>query len=267
MFPLFTKTFPASTAELTAALNKSLERIFILLAAPVSARGDGYPSLEQIAISLDGAQLRPDPPRPAVARGETAPALQVAEFKMSGRGLSFAGATADLNFGAENLRLNSGRSAAGDIVLVLQSATNGQVRVATTKAALENIIAQVAKAEAGKHGVTIDGVRLNLQADGPRAVAAEVQLRAKKLFLSASIRITAHLALDENLNAKLSGLRCEGDGAIASVACGVLAPHLQKLDGREFALMALPLGEIRLRDMRLVVGDEIAVTAEFGAVA
>jgi hypothetical protein len=93
----------------------------------------------------------------------------------------------------------------------------------------------------------------------------EVRLRARKLFLSASIRITGQLDLDGELNAKISGLKCEGDGAIAAVACGVLDPHLRKLDGREFPLMSLPLGEIRLRDVRLAVGDKLSVTAEFGS--
>lgn len=261
------KTVPGSAGELAEALNRSLDRILVLSAPPVSVRGDDYPSIEQLVISLDGAQLRSDPPRPEVAQGKTAPALRVQNFTITGRGLSFAGATGDLSLQAEDVRMNSGQSDAGEVVLVLQSAASGSVRVATTKTALETVISHVAKAEAEKHGVTIDDVRLELQTRGPRSVAAKVQLRAKKLFLSASIRIAAELDLDEDLNAKISGLRCDGDGAIASMACGVLAPHLQKLDGREFPLMALPLGEIRLRDVRLAIADEIAVTAEFGASA
>jgi hypothetical protein len=51
------------------------------------------------------------------------------------------------------------------------------------------------------------------------------------------------------------------------MACGILKPYLQKFDGREFPLMSLPLGEIRLRDMQLSVGDQLCVTAEFGSPA
>jgi hypothetical protein len=90
-------------------------------------------------------------------------------------------------------------------------------------------------------------------------------LRAKKLFLSTSLRITGQLDLDEELNARISGLDCTGDGAIASVACGVLKPHLQKLERREFPLMSLPMGEVRLRDVRIAVGDKLSITADFGA--
>ena len=83
--------------------------------------------------------------------------------------------------------------------------------------------------------------------------------------MSAALRIIGQLDLDEKLNAKISGLDCTGEGAIASVACGVLKPHLQKIDGREFPLMSLPLGEVRLRDVRIAVGDKLSVTAEFGS--
>jgi hypothetical protein len=81
------------------------------------------------------------------------------------------------------------------------------------------------------------------------------------------MKITGQLDLDEELNARVSGLDCTGDGAIASVACGVLKPHLQKIDGREFPLMSLPLGEVRLRDVQLAVGDKLSVTADFGSTA
>jgi hypothetical protein len=49
------------------------------------------------------------------------------------------------------------------------------------------------------------------------------------------------------------------------LACGILKPYLEKIDGRAFPLMSLPLGEIRLHDVRLTVGDKLCVTAEFGS--
>src|SRR5204863_2528275 len=136
----------------------------------------------------------------------------------------------------------------GNVVLMLQSAANGRIEISASTADLEALIAQMAKVEAGRHGVAIDSVQLSLRSNSPRSLSAEVRLRAKKLFVSASLRITGHLDLDDNLNAKISGLDCAGEGAIASIACGILKPHLQRLDGREFPLMSLPLGQVRLRD-------------------
>lgn len=263
MFPLFTKSLPGSADELAEKLNESLERVLFLSTRPVSIRASSYPAIEELVISLDGAQLRPNPPQPIVAQCDNGPALRVEQFTMSGRGIEFEGAELDLNINAAGLRLNAGAAADGDIVLLLHNAAEGRVQVTAGKADLEALISQVAKREAAKQGVTVDDVRLNLQQRGARSLSAEVQLRARKLFVSASLRITAELDIDEQLNAQLSGLRCDGSGAIASFACGILAPHLQRLNGRRFSLMALPLGEIRLRDVRLAIGNEISVSADF----
>ena len=49
------------------------------------------------------------------------------------------------------------------------------------------------------------------------------------------------------------------------LACGILEPHLQRLEGATFPLMSLPLGEIKLRDVRIAVADTVEVTADFGS--
>ena len=85
------------------------------------------------------------------------------------------------------------------------------------------------------------------------------------MFLSTSLRITGQVDLDEELNARISGLDCTGEGAMGGIACGVLKPHLEKIDGRQFSLMSLPLGEVRLRDVQIAAGDKLSITAEFGS--
>ena len=90
-------------------------------------------------------------------------------------------------------------------------------------------------------------------------------MRARKLFLGASLRVTGQLDLDDQLNLKISRLNCTGDGGIATLACGILKPYLEKVDGRTLPLMPLPLKGISLREVRLAVGDDLAITAEFGS--
>lgn len=265
MFPLYSKSFPADAIALASVLNDSLKRAFSGAANPVSVRDDAYPKLAEIRITLDGAELRANPPRPPVVSGSGKPALHLAELHIHGNELSIGPGIADLRLGARDVRLNQVSDAKGDIVLVLQSAADGEVEISAAKDQVENAIATVAKAEARAHGVMIDQVQLNVRPRGERSIDGEVQLRAKKLFFSTVIRIAGKLDLDEELNAKVSGLTCSGDGAIGALACGVLAPHLEKLNGRSFPLMALPLGEVRLRDVRLAASDKISVTAEFGA--
>jgi hypothetical protein len=262
---MFTKSFPASGDELAARMSESLQRLFVLSGEPVTVRAPEYPKIDAIHISLDGAQLRNNPPRPVVAAHAGGQRIDVAKLKMSGRGISLVGSSVDFELTATDVRLVAADAANGEIVLVARAAASGRVQAGASKAAIESLITQVAKREAGAHGVAIESVRLNVQQRDARSVAGEVKVRARKLFLSANISITGRLDVDDKLNARISGLRCDGDGAIAKLACGVLDQHLRKLDGREFSLMALPLGEIRLRDVQLAVGDQISVAADFGA--
>jgi hypothetical protein len=265
MFPLKTAKLPPTAADLAQALNDSLRALFSVAQEPVAVRDLAYPHLAAVEVSLDGAALRGAPPAPPSLKTPAAPALTVDSLSVGGQGMSIGPAAIDFSLTATGVQLHQAQDSAGQIVLVLHTAAAGRVEASTSKADLEALIAEVAKAEAGKQGVSVDGVQLTLRSHSPRSLAAEVRLRAKKLFLSASLRITGQLDLDEELNARLSGLDCLGDGAIAAVACGVLKPHLQKLNGREFPLMSLPLGEARLRDVRLAVGDKLSVTAEFGS--
>lgn len=265
MFPLKTTTLPSSAEGLERLLNESLRRVFDVEADPVTIRDASYPNLAEIKISLDGASLRPDPPRPQLISGKTSPALQVDSLAIHASALSIGPATVALSLSARAMQLGQGRDSNDEIVLSAMSVAEGQIEISTALAQLEEVVAKIAKDQAGKHGVSIENVQLTARTTSPRSLEAEVRLSARKLFLSASIRVTGQLDLDSELKARISGLKCTGDGAIAALACGILDPHLQRLDGREFPLMSLPLGEIRLRDVRLGVSDKLSVTAEFGS--
>jgi hypothetical protein len=265
MFPLKTDTLPINAADLARDLNESLRDLFQLQNDPVTIREVSYPHLASLAVSLDGAQLRGEPPSVPSPTGGSAPALTVDSFAAKGSHISVGPAAVDFALEAKDVHLHRAIDSHGNVVLMLHSAANGRIEVSASRAGLEALIAEMAKTEAGKHGVAIDSVQLTLRSNSQRSLAAEVRLRAKKLFLSTSLRITGQVDLDEELNAKISGLDCSGEGAIAGVACGVLKPHLEKIEGREFSLMSLPLGEVRLRDVQITAADKLSITAEFGA--
>lgn len=265
MFPLNATTLPATATGLAQAINDRLRSVFTVRGDPVEIRDLAYPHLAAIDVSLDGAQMPGRPPAvPSLATGPV-PAVTVSSFNAGGRGVSVGPAAVDFALSATGVELHQAQDTAGQLVLVLHNAAQGRVEASVSRSDLEALITEVAKSEAEKHGVSIDDVQLFLRSQSPRSLSTEVSLRAKKAFFSAALRITGRVDLDEALNARLSGLDCTGDGAIASVACGVLKPHLEKLNGRQFPLMSLPLGEVRLRDVRVAVGERLSVTAEFGA--
>lgn len=265
MFPLRTATFPSSTAELTRLLNESVRQLFEADADPVSIQEATFPHLKELNIALDEARLRNNSSRPSPVSSAATPALEVDRLTLNAAALSLGPATVDVSLSARAVQFAQARNGDDEIVLSITKAADGRIEISASPSDLEALIAKVAKAQAGKHGVTIDKVQLKLRSKTSRSLAAEVRLNARKLFLNASIRITGQLHLDEELNARISGLDCTGDGAVAALACGVLKPHLQKLDGRVFPLMSLPLGEIRLRDVQVTLGDKLSVTAEFGS--
>jgi len=265
MFPLHTATFPSSASDLERLLNESLQQGFDTDSPPVAVHDQSYPHLESIAVSLDGARLRPDTPPPPLASGETTPGLEIDQFTLSASPLSLGPVALDLSLTARGVQLRQGTDAEGQIVLSLDRAAEGKIEISLAQTDLEALVFNLAQDQAKKQGITVDGVQLKLRQQNARSLAAEVNLRARKLFLAASIKVTGQLELDDQLNLRVFDLNCLGDGGIANMACGILKPYLQKIDGREFSLMSLPLGEVRLRDVQLAVGDRLSITAEFGS--
>jgi len=267
MLSLSTATFPSSAADLQRLLNEALDRSFISKSEPVTVSDHAYPRVSGIQISLDEARLRPDPPRPPIVAGEVSPALEIEQLTLSASPLFLGSAGVNLSGSAREVHLAQGKDSNGQLVLSIDKVANGQMEISIAHAELEAVITELAQTKGATQGITINNLQLKLQEKSPRAVSAEVQFRVRKLILSASIRVTGQIDLDDELNLKVSGLACSGEGGTAALVCGLLKPYLQKVDGREFPLMSLPLGKIQLRDVRLTVGERLTVFAEFGSAA
>lgn len=267
MFPLNQKQLPKTTGELSAALTSSLRQAVNVPNDPVTVRENIYPDLAEIAVDLSGAEMRMDAPRPLLPSGKGEAAITAQRFTLRAHPISVAGGALNLDIDADGIVLHQSSDRDGKLFLLLQRAENGRIAISIKQRDLETLIREVAKTEAAKQGVTIESVQLRLTDRGERSLGAEVQLQARKLFLNAKIRIAGFLDIDEQLVARISKLTCAGDGAIATLACGFLTPQLQKLESRNFPLLALPLGEVQLRNLKLSVADGIAITAEFGTAA
>ena len=268
MFLLPNKIFPSNAAALRDALEGGLRRMVRPAGQMVTVEEKQYPELAAIRVSLDNADAsdRP-PPRPAAPVGTVEPGLRVENFAISGRPVRVQGAAVELSCTARDVQIGQGRDKDGNLLLVLQDSAEGNVEVALALTDLEALVLAAAKAEAAKQGVTVEDVRVELHSRSERALDVVVHVRAKKLFLNAAARISGGVAIDERLNARLSGWECAGDGTLGTLACGFITPHLARLNGREFSLMALPLGEVKLREVRITAGRELRVTAQFGRAA
>jgi len=264
VFRLQSKVIPPDAPALRAALEESLRRVVRPAAEMVTVKDRQYPKLASIQVSLDGADAgeRP-PPRPAPPVGEVEPGLEVENLAISGRPILVQGAKVELTCTAREVRIGQGRDADGNLLLVLQDAAEGHIELSVALADLEALVLASAKAQADKQGVTIEDLRIELQSRSAHALDAIVQVRAKKLFLNTTVRVSGSVEVDEQLQARIFGLECQGEGPFGTLACGFITPHLERMNGRNFSLMALPLGELKLRDLRIATGPELRVTAQF----
>ncbi len=265
MLPLYQERFPQTTLGLLETLTGSLRAALQIPGNPVLIREIRYPDLAEIAIDLSGSQLRTNARPPSLPTGSGKPALTVRQLTVKALPLTIGDAALHFSIEANGVVLHRNRDETGSLYLQLQSADNGRIALGMRQRDLEILIDKTAKTEAGKQGVAIEHLQLNLTSRDSRSIGVEIRVQARKLFIRALVRVAGVLKIDEQFVARISNLTCNGEGAMGAVACGVLEPHLQALRNSSFPLLALPLGEAKLHDINLSVTDGIEATAEFGA--
>ena len=267
MFPLPRTTLPVSASDLADAIESALREVIEHPSPFVTVTAPEFPAISALSVDLSGARIAEIPPRPPSLSGIEESAYVVEKWHVGGSNIDLLGASTDLALDAEDLELSAARDTAGNIVLVLKSASSGQLRLGMAKTGLEALLQTIGRKEAAKHGVNLESVNIDWTSRGARSVDAFVTVRARKFFMSAAVKISGSLDVDEYLTVRLSALRCSGDGALAGIACNALTPQLEKLNGREFSLRALPIGELAIRDLEIAATDRLEIRAKFGAAA
>jgi hypothetical protein len=267
VIPLHRTQFPNSKAELAEAMDGSLRRYVHKEGPLVTISARVFPYLDEIAINFDGARLDSKLPPFPKAVGETRHACEAAVVKVSGRNVSIQGAPLQLQLTASDLVFDQGRDEAGDALLLVKSIRTGHFVVSVAQSDLEKAIRELVEREGAKQGITVEETRVSLRARGSRSIAADVRLRARKFLFRTNVDISGQVDIDDQFNARVSNLKCRGDGTVGSIACGVLEPHLQRLEGQKFSLMSFPFGELKMRDIRIAVADTVEIMADFGSPA
>jgi head-tail adaptor len=248
-------------------MNESLQRYFSDPGPVVSINARVFPYLDEMAITFDGVQFDAElPPLPKLA-GETRSACEAAIVTVSGHNVNVLGAPVNLRLHAHDVVFHSGPDEKSEALLLLHNVRTGHALISASQLDLDNAIRRIAQREAQKHGISVEETRVSFRARGPRSLAADMRLRARKFLLRANIDLTAQIDVETDFSLKVSNLKCRGEGMLGSIAGDLLTPLLQKLDGRKFSIMPLLSGEIRLHDIRIAVADTLEITADFGAAA
>jgi hypothetical protein len=158
---------------------------------------------------------------------------------------------------------DKGVDANGEAVLALNKVREGQLVISAAQLDLEGAIARIVGERARLYGIELEQVRLFMRARGRSSIAADMQVWAKKFFARAKIDIYAQLDISNEFVARISQLKCKGDGKLGSLACTTLQPFFKRLLEKSFPLKSLPfLGDLQLRDIYVAVAVDI--TVDFG---
>src|SRR5256885_3516459 len=265
MIPLGRKDVPSPKNDLAQALDTALHR-FVQKSGPiVDLRSRVFPLVDELRINLDGAKL--DSPSPPLAKveGETALAFEAAVVNVRGRNISVLGVPLDLRMELRDVIFHKGADANGDAVLVIHRAREGQLVISAGQLDFEEALVRIASAKARLYGIDLEQVRLAMRARSRRSLAADIKVQAKKFFARANIDLYAQLDISNEFVAKVSELKCKGDGKLGSFACAALAPLFEKLKSNTFPLKSLPLGGLQIHDVHVAVADTVELTVDFGS--
>ena len=266
MFPLAGKNFPENSDELAEAIRGALGQVLELPKSHGAVTAEGkFPSIRMLRINLNGASVSatepPPKPRPT---GKREPGVAVEQLEVTGKPIQYEKNKLDLELRASGVKFDFGRDKKGQPLLVLADANDGRVQAKISKDDIESLARTAAELAAKQQGIRIDDLDLTLTSEGKRSLAADVRVKAKKMLLSGVIHITGRVDVDDELNARVSQLDCEGEGVVGTMAAGLVKSKLKPYEGKIFPLMTFSLGDVTLRDLKIDVTNDVQVTAEFG---
>jgi hypothetical protein len=266
MFVLSRNELPETSNALAVALEEAV-REFASGAKPmIIVRGPDLRRLDEIIVDLSGAVIDPQHRSVIPKLSRTEPAISVHKLSISASPVKVLGSELTFNFAGSNVQFNQARAADGKVLLILHQASSGEMRMVIAREELERLIAKIAAIAAAKQGVTIDNVEVDLTSRATRILEAKVTVSVRKLFFRTNLRFSGTVTVSDDLNATVSGLRCEGDGTLAALVRAAITPHFSRMEESAFPLSALPIGEIRVNDLAIAVDDkQIVVEARFGS--
>ncbi len=259
MLPLLAESPPTTISELTDALTRGLQEHGIG-AREIAAEGAAFPAIDLLRIDLTEAQLTRDfrPPQPS---GSSGLSIEIAQFELIGAPIYFEKAALELRFAAERVKSRMemiDRSGC----LALESAAGGMISVEVARETLEALLHTLAVEAAAKQGLEVKKTNLNFTQEGPGAVAFRAEVTAKVFVMSATLALTGRVAIDDQLQARISDLSLNGDGMVLKLAGSYARPYLDRLEGRVFPLLAFTPGGLQLRNIELTAAATLRVRAD-----
>jgi hypothetical protein len=266
MFLLPRNEIPETPEDLAQAIEEGLRTFVSRPDKMVVVRGGAASVLDSIAADLSGATIDHHHRPPPLDPSEAIPAMVVRRIYVSGEPISILGGDFSFQFEASNVELYQKVQPEGQLLLIMHRAQDGNVRFEISRAAAEGMIMKGASKLAEKQGVVVDSAQLEVTPRGLRALDGKLTVSARKLIFHPVLSLAGTFAVSDDFVATVSNLKCQGEGPIAALACAAITPSFAKIERRPFPLSALPLGEMKLRDLAIDGANEkVVVRARFGS--
>lgn len=261
MLPLAGRVLPADHEALADALRAGFAGLG-LQPRTVEANGGAWPDVAQLAIDLTGAEAS-RALRPPAGIDKAGGGIVIEEFTFRAKPLFIERTPTEMNARFSGAQAEFVRDGKGAFFLRLLSAASGEVDVTIAHADLEKALQAAAAEAAGKHGAEVKSAQLQLETPTPRTLVFRAAVTAKVFIMKTTVRVRGRADLDDELNARLSGLAAEGEGMLSSIVESGLRPHLAKLENESFALGGLVAGGLRVSDVAISAGTTVRLRASF----
>jgi hypothetical protein len=267
VFPLAGDEIPRTGGQLAESLLGGWRDIFSFpdRSHVVELTGGRYPAIDTVTVDLSGAVANP--------RHKSAPipdpipssrSLAVNHFSMVAEPLLSHRAKINMRVTGTGVRFDLQHDKQGKPILMLADAREGMLHFDVSRADLERLMLAQAKEAAATQALIVRSVDFDLDELGPRSLKADLHVSTLVGFIPAGLRFTARVDIDEQMNARISDLACDGDEVLGPLIVNFIRPGLAKYNGKTKPLVAFPSGNLKLSDVQVRGGERIELTARFG---
>ena len=192
-------------------------------------------------------------------------ALDAGKVELLGQRMSVDGATVNLDISATDAKLMFTRDKEGKSLLMLGGAKSGRMSCEMTLDDVERLLLAAARKGGRPYGLRVDRTRLKMNVEDGRTVRVDLKLFTRFGFTPAGLRFRARLDIDDNLQGRLSELKCSGDDVLGPLISGLIQPFLARYNGKTRPLMNFPKTDMRLQGVEIVADERVRLTADFGS--
>jgi hypothetical protein len=271
IFRLGQGPMPQDSTELSSALNAGW-RDAITLPDPAKAvviEGGTYPSVDSMLINFSDGRLRPADKKTEKKsnielNNKVEKNLQVEHLEVRGTPMLYQSAHLNMRLLADSAQIDMERDRRGRPVMMLSQAKSGSLSLDVSRADAESLMLHNAREMAAPYGINIERMQFTVLPETPRSIKASLYVATKIAFIPAGMLFQCHVTIDDSMNAKITGLTCEGDEALGPLIVHFLRPALAKVNDKSHPLVSFPAQKMHLRDVAVRVDDGLHLKAEFG---